>query len=335
MAVRFGIGAKGEFAPPRWTAFVRRVEEAGFDSLWVADERLYRDVYATLAQAALASRRLQLGTAVTNPYVRPPALTAAAIATVDELSGGRTVLGLAAGGSATGALGIERRRPVRALREAITIVRGLTAGQRVELAGEVFTFAGQLDFTPLRPVPIWLAARGPRLLELGGEIADGVIIGGFASAAGLRFAQARIAAGARRAGRRGPVPCAAWIYAAAHEAEEAAQDAVRFIVALSIVASRPVLEEIGVRLPERLAAYLTAHNFSLSREVVAGAGPLLPAELIAQFSVAGTPATCRRRLAELAAAGLDEIALLVHPVRGQSSEEAVDVWRRIVDEVRR
>lgn len=100
MRVRFGIGAKGEFAPARWTAFVHRVEEAGFDSLWVADERLYRDVYATLTQAALASTRLRLGTAATNPYVRPPALTAAAVATVDELSGGRTVLGLAAGGSA-------------------------------------------------------------------------------------------------------------------------------------------------------------------------------------------------------------------------------------------
>lgn len=121
--MRFGIGTKGEYPPGRWANLVRVVESAGFDTLWVADERLYRNVYTTLTQAAMASTRLQLGTAVTNPYVRPPAVTTAAIASVDELSGGRTVLGLGPGGSATGALGIERHHPVRALREAMAIIR--------------------------------------------------------------------------------------------------------------------------------------------------------------------------------------------------------------------
>src|SRR5215472_1719211 len=76
----------------------RLVEELGYGHLWVADERLMRNVYACLTVAALNTHRIGLGTAVTNPYTRSPALTAAAIATVDELAGGRVILGLGAGG---------------------------------------------------------------------------------------------------------------------------------------------------------------------------------------------------------------------------------------------
>lgn len=334
MGIRLGFGTKGEYPPARWAALVRQVEAAGFSSLWVADERLYRNVYATLTLAATHSSRLQLGTAVTNPYVRPPAVTAAAIATVDEVSGGRTVLGIGAGGSATAAVGLGRPRPARALREAIGIINGLTAGQRVEMAGELFSFAGSLDFTPVRRVPIWLAARGPRLLELGGELADGVIVGGFVSEAALRFARARIAAGARRAGRDpAAVPTVAWIYAAAHPDRAVAHQAVAFLVALSIMASRPVLEEIGVRLPPAFAEYVAAHDWRMHREVVAGAAAHLSDALIRDFSVAGPHDECAERLRELAASGLDELALLVHPTDGQSIEEALGTWQAIAEKV--
>jgi 5,10-methylenetetrahydromethanopterin reductase len=334
MRARFGFGTKSEYPPARWAALVRQVEAAGFSSLWVADERLYRNVYTALTLAATHSARLRLGSAVTNPYVRPPAVTAAAIASVDEVSGGRTVLGIGAGGSATAAVGLGRPHPARALREAIGIINGLTAGQRVEMAGEIFSFAGSLDFTPLRRVPVWLAARGPRLLELGGELADGVIVGGFVSEAALRFARARIAAGARRAGRDpAAVPTVAWIYGAAHPDRAVARRAVGFLVALSIMASRPVLAEIGVRLPPALAEYVTAHEWRMHKDVVAGAAAHLSEELVRDFSVAGPPDECVERLRELAASGFEELALLVHPTDGQSIEEALGTWQAIMEKV--
>jgi 5,10-methylenetetrahydromethanopterin reductase len=332
MGVRFGVGLEGEHPPARWAALVRQVEAAGFASLWVADERLYRNVYTALTLAATHSARLQLGTAVTNPYVRPPAVTAAAIASVDEVSGGRTVLGLGAGGSATAAVGMARPRPARALREAIAIINGLTAGERVELTGELFSFAGRLDFTPLRRVPIWLAARGPRLLELGGELADGVIAGGFVSEAALGFVRARTAAGARRAGRDpAGIPTVAWIYAAAHPDRAVAQRAVAFVVALSIMASRPVLDTIGVRCPPAFTEYVLAHDWRLTPEVVTGAAARLSEGVIRDFSVAGPPEQCVEALRRLAAAGLDELALLVYPAGGQRIEEAIQTWQAIVE----
>jgi 5,10-methylenetetrahydromethanopterin reductase len=334
MGVRLGIGLKGEHSPERFAALVATVEGLGFDSLWLADERLYRNVYATLTLAAVHSTRLRLGTAVTNPYVRPPAVTAAAIATVDEVSGGRTVLGIGAGGSATAAVGLARPRPARALREAIAIVNGLTAGQRVEMAGEIFRFSGRLDFTPPRRVPVWLAARGPKLLELAGEVADGALIGGFVSEAGLAFAAERIAAGARRAGRDpAAVPRTAWIYAATHPDGAAARQAVAFVVALSVMASRAVLDQIGVAVPEPLARHAAAHDWRLAPDVVAGAAAHLSPALIADFSVAGRPEACVEPLRRLAAAGLDELALLVHPVGGQTIEDAVRIWRDIAERV--
>jgi 5,10-methylenetetrahydromethanopterin reductase len=332
MGPRLAVAVKGEHAPAAWAGLVRTVEDLGFDGLWVADERLYRDVYATLALAAAHSTRLRLGVAVTNPYVRPPAVTAAAIATVDEVSGGRTVLGLGAGGSATAAVGLERPRPARALREAIAIINGLTAGRRVEVAGELFRFAGTLDFVPARRVPVWLAARGPRLLELAGEVADGALVGGFVGAGGLAFAAERIAAGARRAGRDpAAVPRTAWIYAAAHADPELARRAVGFIVALSVMASRAVLDQIGVRVPPGFARFAAEHDWRLARDVVAGAAAHLSPELVADFSVTGTPEACTEELRRLAAAGFEELALLVHPVGEQSLVDAVRAWRAIAD----
>src|ERR1700761_3094700 len=77
--------------------FRRLAEEAGYDGLWHADERFFRDCWAGLTVAALSTSRIRLGICVTDPYVRHPALTATAFATVDEISGGRAVLGLGAG----------------------------------------------------------------------------------------------------------------------------------------------------------------------------------------------------------------------------------------------
>src|SRR5215813_14942735 len=132
-----------------------------------------------LTVAALNTTQIGLGTSVTNLYTRNPAITAAAIATVDEASGGRAVLGLGAGGGLDH-YGIDRVQPAVALEETLRIVRSLTAGERVSFRGSIMTIAeAELNFRTRRRVPIYLAARGPRISELAGKLADGAIIGGF------------------------------------------------------------------------------------------------------------------------------------------------------------
>src|SRR5579864_4916654 len=101
----------------------RLAEASGYDAVWVADERFYREVYSTLAVLAQNTRRVQLGTCVTDPFARHPALTAMAIATLDEISGQRAILGIGAGISGFPELGIVRRKPAAAIREMVEVVR--------------------------------------------------------------------------------------------------------------------------------------------------------------------------------------------------------------------
>jgi 5,10-methylenetetrahydromethanopterin reductase len=177
-------------------------EALGYDALWYADERFFREVYVGLTLAALRTKRLTLGTLVTDPYSRHPAMTAAAIASLHELAPGRVILGLGAGGSGFQAMGIERKSPVAALREATELVRRLLAEPRVTYSGKVIRFDdGWLDFKPTGSVPIYIASTGRKILSLAGEIADGICIGSVASDIGLQVALSHIRQGASAAGR--------------------------------------------------------------------------------------------------------------------------------------
>lgn len=153
-------------------------ERLGFGRCWAYDEGLAtRDVYVTLAAIAAATSTIEIGPGITNPYTRHPAQTASAVASLDELSGGRAFLGIGAGGSLTlTPLGIERHRPLVAVEETIAVARGLFTGGAVTLSG---SFASLMSATMSygRPdIEIWLAGRGPKILALGGAVADGVML---------------------------------------------------------------------------------------------------------------------------------------------------------------
>ena len=178
---RFGAGLLGHTSAANGLDRVLEAaavcEQAGMDSFWVADQRWMRDVYVTLGALAASTHRIQLGTRVTDPYIRHPALTAVALATLDEASGGRAVLGMGAGGSGFAQLGLRREHPATAIREAVALIRQLWRGQQAEFHGQLIDWAGGgLEFRCRPDIPVVIAARGPRLLELAGEIADGAIV---------------------------------------------------------------------------------------------------------------------------------------------------------------
>src|SRR2546425_10316476 len=110
-------------------------EATGYDDLWLADERFFREAYACLTLCALRTRRVRLGPCVTDPYTRHPALTAMAIATLDEISGGRAALGIGAGVSGFRELGVDPARSAVAVREAVELIRRLLAGETVTAKG--------------------------------------------------------------------------------------------------------------------------------------------------------------------------------------------------------
>ncbi len=126
-------------------------EACGYEEVWLADERFYREVYSCLTHFAASTSRVRLGPCVTDPYARHPALTASAIATLDEISGQRAMLAIGAGISGFAELGIVRNKPAKAIREAVQVIRPLLRGETVDFHGEVVNFnEGKLSFTPVR-----------------------------------------------------------------------------------------------------------------------------------------------------------------------------------------
>lgn len=151
-------------------------EQCGYRRCWVYDEGLAtRDTYVTLAAIAARTDSIGLGPGITNPYVRHPGTTATAIATLDEMSGGRAFLGLGAGGGLTlGPLAIERRRPVTAVAETASALRKLFAGETVTTdPGSPVSFRGARLGYGRAEIEIFLAGRGPKMTALGAAIADG------------------------------------------------------------------------------------------------------------------------------------------------------------------
>lgn len=292
-------------------ALARHVEDLGYDALWVADEKFYRDPFISLALAATATTHLRLGTGVTEPYARHPALIAMAMGTLAELCPGRCVIGLGAGGPGFPPMGVQRRQPTVALTEAVTILRGLLAGERVTVDGQVVSFhGGSLNFAAT-PLPIYLAARGQRMLRTAGAIADGVIMAPFASVEALTQASALVRDGARQAARcdGGPKLVARVDVCVAHTRERARR-AVRYFVALPLWVSYPdwsYAEALGITQPALLRSLIARREYG----DIAAAGDLLPEDMLDHFAVAGTEDDVARQLSSIARM-VDEI--IVHPV---------------------
>lgn len=335
MSLTFGVGLPLEAPVSSLVDVAREMEALEYSTLWANDERLERDVYSVLSVVAGATRRLQLGPGVTNPYSRHPALTAVAVATLDEISGGRAVLGLGAGGTNHGILGIRREHPAVALREAVRVIRALLAGEEVTLEGRiVHIYHGRLDFRPLRAaVPIYIGARGPHNLQLAGEIADGVIAGNVVTPEGWRYALGHVAEGARRAGRpEAEITLVAWAYASIADDPAEALDAIRPMVATSLVTSRSILDRLGIEMPPRFAAVMEAQGWSLSRQSTARGATEVPDAVVRRFGLAGTAADCAEQLHRLLRAipQISHVAIVPFGPRGQGPQSVI---RRFMEDV--
>jgi 5,10-methylenetetrahydromethanopterin reductase len=149
-------------------------EELGLDEVWIGDEGpAHRDPFAVLAAAAVRTSRIALGVAVTNPYLRHPAVTASAMASVAELSGGRAILGLGAGGGvALDPVGIARTEPLKRTRDAVRVARAVVGGQATE------GYRPPGGAARHAPLPIFIGARGEAFNRYASAAADGAFLGG-------------------------------------------------------------------------------------------------------------------------------------------------------------
>ena len=202
MQIGLRIGPQNEFTPvPEYLEFVKRAEVLGFDPLLFSDTVSLshfhlRDPLVVMALAAGATERAGLGTGVTVPFIRHPAVIAGAFGSVDDaIAPRRAFLGVGSGDTALYLLGYRAAR-LAEMREYLAALRGL-------LNGEAVTYEGARMRSNWRKphVPICLAADGPKMLALAGELADGVILGAGATPEVIEWARGCIAEGEARAGR--------------------------------------------------------------------------------------------------------------------------------------
>ena len=313
--LRFGTGLWQGVSSARLASVAGLVEEVGFDQLWYANHKLYRDMFVGLGIAAQHTRRIQLGTFVAEPYSQHPAQLAAAIATIDELSGGRAIFGIGAGGANFVELGLRVSRPAQTLRESVAVIRGLLSGGAVDFDGEVFSVHGATLHVPVRTaLPIVVASRGDRVLEVAGEIADAAMISTYATPAGLGHGRSMVERGLERAGRSGDgFGYMTRVDVAIDEDPRTARDAVRPMIALMVMASYPdtaFLEHAGLQLTPELEEMSRHKNEALAM----ASGQLVPDEYVRQYAWVGTPAGVAEQIAEVADAGFETIVVLPQPM---------------------
>ena len=170
--IRFGLRIPPCAPAPAVAACVGAAERAGFDVAWLPDSQfLWRDVWACLALAASTTESIVVGTCVTNVETRHPSVTAAAATTIAEIAPGRVILGVGSGDSAIKTLGM-RPTKVATMEERIVAIGALLAGEDVSFGDRSM----KLHATPPLPVPIYLAANGPRMIELAGRRCDGALV---------------------------------------------------------------------------------------------------------------------------------------------------------------
>lgn len=192
----FGLNRFDYSSPQAFAADARRAEELGWDYAFIpSSPLLLRDPYVNLAFAAVETSRIGLGPLIETPSMRHPAVLASSIATLEGLAPGRTLLSYGVGDTAVRLMG---KRPMRVaeLEEATVLTRRLLAGEEIEVGA-----ARPAVLRHARPLPVWIAAGGPRTLRMAGRVADGVFIRVGRHEANIRTAIEAVHSGAREAGR--------------------------------------------------------------------------------------------------------------------------------------
>ncbi len=287
----------------------RRAEDLGYESVWIA-ETGGPDPFVLAGAVAQVTKRVRIGLAVSPVYIRTAATIAAATGTVSQLAPGRFILGLGASSHAIvqNWHGQPFVRPLTRVRETVTAVRAMLAGQKITLEGETLRTQGfRLMVPPPAPVPIYIGALRPAMLELAGEIADGVAVNLFPVEA-LAPTRQHLANGARKAGKDPAsfeVVCRQQVLVTDDKA--AARDLFRSFLAGYF--ATPVYNKYAAWYGFTEEAALIAEGFRTGDRAMTRKG--MTDRLIDAVVIFGSLEECRERIAAYVAAGVDTTAVSV------------------------
>ncbi len=332
--LRLGLSLSNEVPVRETVALAVEAERLGLSEVWLPESGHGRGMFTVATAVALATSRIKLGIGIVNPFWRHPSVIAMEAAALDEVAGGRILLGLGAALWTLRAFGetdARAKRPLAAMVEAIRVVRALVRGES-GVDGKVFAVRAEarLDFPLVSRMPVYVGAVNAKMLQAAGAWADGVELGAIVSPGYARWAWQQVAVGARSAGRDpAGLDLASNVLVSVDHDAQAARDAVRRVLAYYLHRVEAVVLSTSGAEPERIERVRQA---VFDQGVEAG-GALLDDQLIDTFAAAGAPEHVARRLQDFAAAGLRGMLAwhVIGPDRMRSLRLlAEDVWPRVV-----
>jgi 5,10-methylenetetrahydromethanopterin reductase len=284
--------------------WVKFAEAHGVDSVWQAESRLVRDAIVPMAAYAAVTDRIQIGSGVINNWTRNIGLLAATFLTLDDLAPGRVLCGIGAWWDPLARnVGIQRRKPVTAMRETVEVLRRLLNMERVTFHGEFHHLDGvELDVVhgrrEPRHVPIVLGAVGPNMLELAGEIADGVLLNYCVPPEYNEQALERLAAGARRAGRTiDDIERYQLVVCSVNQDSQEALECSRALLTQYLAQQPHIAEASGV--PREVVSEIQSIlGWPATNEQIQRAKHLVSDDLVRRITASGTPEEARAKVEE-------------------------------------
>ena len=284
--------------------FARYAEQHGFEAVWQAESRLVRDAIVPMAAYAAVTERIKVGSGVINNWTRNIGLLAATFVTLDDLAPDRVICGIGAWWDPLARqVGIDRRRPLTAMRETVIILRRLLNMERVTFQGEFVHVDGiELDVVhgrrQPRHVPILIGATGDQMMELTGEIADGVVLNYCVPPEYNDRALELLEKGARKAGRAfDSIDRPQLIVCSVDHNHEKAIDSTRLLLTQYLAQQPHIAKASGVSM-EVVTQIQSILGWPATKEQIQRAKHLVPEDLIDRITASGTPAEARAKVQE-------------------------------------
>ncbi len=289
--------------------YAQLAERAGFEAVWQAESRLVREATVPMAAYAAVTERIGIGAGVVNTWTRNAGLLAATFSTLDDLAPGRIRLGIGAWWEPLASkVGVDRRRPLQCMRETVEAVRRLLAMERVTYRGEFVQLEDvEIDIVhgdrSPKHVPIYVGATAMKMMELAGEIGDGVLLNYLVGPAYDHEALEHLATGAERAGRTlDDVDRPQLVVCSLDDDRAVALDRARELVAQYLGQQPHIMKASGVdeSLLEEIGRVLT---WPATPAQIEQAMTLVPDEVVQLITASGTPDECRAKVREYVDAG--------------------------------
>jgi 5,10-methylenetetrahydromethanopterin reductase len=284
--------------------YVRYAEQRGFEAVWQAESRLVRDAIVPMAAYAAVTDRLKVGSGVINNWTRNIGLLAATFLTLDDLAPNRIICGIGAWWDPLARnVGIDRRKPLTAMRETVEVLRRLLAMERVTYHGEFVHVDGiELDVVhgrrEPRNVPIMIGATGDKMMEMTGEIADGCVLNYCVPPEYNINALELLEAGAKKAGRSmKDIDTPQLVVCSVDYDHDRAIDTTRGLLTQYLAQQPHIAKASGVS-QEVVSEIQSILGWPATKEQIQQAKHFVPEELILRISASGTPDEARTKVEE-------------------------------------